>query len=173
MRGKLAIQIFSVVTPGITPAHAGKTILKIAECGHGEDHPRACGENFFADILKCGIVWITPAHAGKTPIMMLMLDNAMDHPRACGENSLLDKNSALSIGSPPRMRGKPRFTHKIVGNGRITPAHAGKTNVENSKLCNHRDHPRACGENYLYQQGQPAPEGSPPRMRGKPIGVSM
>ena len=105
--------------------------------------------------------------------MMLMLDNAMDHPRACGENSLLDKNSALSIGSPPRMRGKPRFTHKIVGNGRITPAHAGKTNVENSKLCNHRDHPRACGENYLYQQGQPAPEGSPPRMRGKPYIVAF
>ncbi len=91
MRGKLAIQIFSVVTPGITPAHAGKTILKIAECGHGEDHPRACGENFFADILKCGIVWITPAHAGKTSIVACSFTAYQDHPRACGENQIRDR----------------------------------------------------------------------------------
>ncbi len=30
---------------GITPADAGKTELGVSQAGHGEDHPRGCGEN--------------------------------------------------------------------------------------------------------------------------------
>ena len=51
---------------------------------------------------------------------------------------------------------------------RITPAGAGKTKSSSVRLFAHRDHPRGCGENYLFRFYMTPSEGSPPRMRGKP-----
>ena len=73
-----------------------------------------------------------------------------------------------TMGSPPRMRGKPRErcgTDAIRG---ITPAHAGKTKLAFIADYNGRDHPRACGENRNFNSGRSSGKGSPPRMRGKP-----
>ena len=53
----------------------------------------------------------------------------------------------------------------------ITPAYAGKTKSSSVKLFAHRDHPRRCGENYLFRFYMTPSEGSPPRMRGKRGGV--
>ena len=50
---------------------------------------------------------------------------------------------------------------------RITPAGAGKTKSSSVRLFAHRDHPRGCGENYLFRFYMTPSEGSPPRMRGK------
>ena len=50
---------------------------------------------------------------------------------------------------------------------RITPAYAGKTKSSSVKLFAHRDHPRRCGENYLFRFYMTPSEGSPPQVRGK------
>ena len=50
----------------ITPAHAGKTLLAIADVNGVEDHPRACGENNLCYNRFNIVIRITPAHAGKT-----------------------------------------------------------------------------------------------------------
>ena len=51
---------------------------------------------------------------------------------------------------------------------RITPACAGKTGTIDI-LCNFKqDHPRVCGENLQGGILVDSPEGSPPRVRGKP-----
>ena len=86
MRGKLLHIDANPRDLGITPAHAGKTVVDCAAAGDGGDHPRACGENtttmqdkrlqpgspprmrgkqkrFFDTPDDEGI---TPAHAGKT-----------------------------------------------------------------------------------------------------------
>ena len=73
----------------------------------------------------------------------------------------------VTSGSPPRMRGKLFSLKTRPRGGRITPAHAGKTSLNFWGLNLKKDHPRACGENWLYVYYNERGEGSPPRMRGK------
>ena len=70
---------------------------------------------------------ITPAGAGKTNINRAARHNAEDHPRGCGENLFIVISADKFMGSPPRMRGKPRVLVRAVGQRGITPADAGKT----------------------------------------------
>ena len=70
-------------------------------------------------------------------------------------------------GSPPRMRGKEEDHHQRPGGGRITPAHAGKSELIALRWEDIEDHPRVCGEKWVYSCAVWALEGSPPRMRGK------
>ena len=110
---------------------------------------------------------ITPARAGKTGCGSCSLPANRDHPRACGENYSYSLFPRLSVGSPPRVRGKPyRPTITPPGPG-ITPARAGKTECRSCSLAGHRDHPRACGENSTCTAPGNSSTGSPPRVRGK------
>ena len=111
---------------------------------------------------------ITPAHAGKTYHARCTISGSRDHPRACGENSAGWCCSMRTAGSPPRMRGKPPPTTGRGYGGGITPAHAGKTECPHQSRRGARDHPRACGENFLATSRCVRRAGSPPRMRGKP-----
>ena len=74
----------------------------------------------------------------------------------------------MRLGSPPRMRGKPRLKGTCITERGITPAHAGKTFVIVCRNDLEGDHPRACGENAIPLFISPCARGSPPRMRGKP-----
>ena len=65
------------------------------------------------------------------------------------------------------MRGKPLSGSASTADTRITPADAGKTSFEDSKLGHVKDHPRGCGENSTAFKPPALPVGSPPRMRGK------
>ena len=112
---------------------------------------------------------ITPAHAGKTSLRFSQNPDSRDHPRACGENSQIVRVPGCSVGSPPRMRGKPIFSNFCCQNARITPAHAGKTSKVKMDNLWGEDHPRACGENNGKLSRKSRGKGSPPRMRGKPV----
>ena len=70
---------------------------------------------------------ITPAHAGKSSHFNEGRQVPMDHPRACGEKHQRGNCIRTHFGSPPRMRGKDREKMIILSLGRITPAHAGKS----------------------------------------------
>ena len=90
------------------------------------------------------------------------------HPR-CGENGISGRETELTQGSPPRMRGKPKeYTDKQDVAG-ITPADAGKTSVKGSNRNNYWDHPRGCGEIFSVIPCPNYGKGSPPRMRGPPV----
>ena len=52
---------------------------------------------------------------------------------------------------------------------RITPAGAGKTRFETFNRGKGGDHPRRCGENFLYGLSSFSSTGSPPQVRGKPV----
>ena len=73
----------------------------------------------------------------------------------------------LSLGSPPRMRGKVANTKSLKAIWRITPAYAGKSSGIVAFLGPHRDHPRVCGEKVNSHRNNSRVKGSPPRMRGK------
>ena len=147
MRGKLLIAPRLPALVRITPAHAGKTGSAASSPPDFGDHPRACGENFVVQFKSGHIagspprmrgkrvktaagknrIGITPAHAGKTSMCRNTLQGIRDHPRACGENTVSPISSAARRGSPPRMRGKRISISKMIAQGGITPAHAGKT----------------------------------------------
>ena len=85
----------------------------------------------------------------------------------CGENSYLPIALLDNAGSPPRVRGKQHSRANTAGNGRITPACAGKTAWKKPGFLGRRDHPRVCGENPSVLAAVPTSSGSPPRVRGK------
>ena len=69
------------------------------------------------------------------------------------------------------MRGKLIMHSPPSRQRRITPADAGKT-FRTQEHCEFRwDHPRGCGENRQQSVSAARPQGSPPRMRGKPSRV--
>ena len=73
----------------------------------------------------------------------------------------------MTVGSSPRMRGKPTVARFRGENGGLIPAHAGKTGVYASWRAPARAHPRACGENVRQLGWFWLVLGSSPRMRGK------
>ena len=111
---------------------------------------------------------ITPADAGKTGWVRYFITCTQDHPRGCGENPLGVMRASTSVGSPPRMRGKPTSKTAIIFCRRITPADAGKTVLLRKSNPQGQDHPRGCGENCRCLSRALSKAGSPPRMRGKP-----
>ena len=189
MRGKPAEKAAAERWERITPAHAGKTTLCCNKSQPESDHPRACGENLAFYRLhwrafgspprmrgkhqqgggESPLPRITPAHAGKTSIKFTVSHPASDHPRACGENVCRVIDGLIAIGSPPRMRGKPLLILDFQLMQRITPAHAGKTLAARVPNLRVSDHPRACGENENLETARKGRDGSPPRMRGKPV----
>ena len=187
MRGK-PISIRGIIpAPWITPADAGKTYRGGFTFANPRDHPRGCGENLDTFPFSSYVIGspprmrgklhingknrfsarITPADAGKTAFYGNFNPQHEDHPRGCGENWALAPVVACMIGSPPRMRGKPRPLRRPSAFRRITPADAGKTMLAIRWRIWYKDHPRGCGENYFRLRRHKRCKGSPPRMRGK------
>ena len=67
------------------------------------------------------------------------------------------------------MRGKLDYVALTVHEIGITPADAGKTLISAGRTGCSWDHPRGCGENRLLVDSFGDIDGSPPRMRGKPM----
>ena len=110
---------------------------------------------------------ITPAYAGKRLPLLDYSPACWDHPRVCGEKNCLQLRITEAMGSPPRMRGKvtpSRCSWACIG---ITPAYAGKRELNSLTSWQWRDPPRVCGEKYRFCNASLLVKGSPPRMRGK------
>ena len=172
---------------GLIPAHAGKTRCAYAEGGHVWAHPRACGENARFELTgvsdggssprmrgklrigrcSCESPGLIPAHAGKTSPQPRAAARMRAHPRACGENAPPAIFDALTSGSSPRMRGKLYMHAVMLRDGRLIPAHAGKTSAAGWIQRLAEAHPRACGENWPVVSDLVRHMGSSPRMRGK------
>ena len=72
-----------------------------------------------------------------------------------------------TLGSSPRMRGKPQAGRQHRMQRRLIPAHAGKTRSLTRLTRRRQAHPRACGENNQPTNTNTPHRGSSPRMRGK------
>ena len=114
------------VRVGITPAYAGKSLLKLLHHVGLRDHPRVCGKKAYSLVIN-GSEWgspprmrgkgtkrcssrrggrITPAYAGKSKRIAPSSVLFGDHPRVCGEKLRESRGLNRTRGSPPRMRGK-------------------------------------------------------------------
>ena len=90
------------------------------------------------------------------------------HPRVCGENQNGLVILAASVGSSPRVRGKPSAWESPKLRSGLIPACAGKTADSLPPRPSLPAHPRVCGENDNPNATSLSGTGSSPRVRGKP-----
>ena len=110
---------------------------------------------------------ITPAYAGKSVKLHELFFCRRDHPRLCGEKPFPHFSTLFRWGSPPPMRGKGIHIIWSKNHFRITPAYAGKSNLNFPLKFIIWDHPRLCGEKPPTYCVKICRTGSPPPMRGK------
>ena len=91
----------------------------------------------------------------------------MAHPRSRGENVYNEIRSVLGEGSSPLTRGKHTEALHALTQGRLIPAHAGKTVSEVDTTASLAAHPRSRGENERMDREGLASWGSSPLTRGK------
>ena len=148
MRGKDGVNDSAQAVTGITPACAGKSMVRRSDSRRSQGSPpRMRGK---VNLLLDGNIplGITPAYAGKSPPPARMPGLCRDHPRVCGEKGCCPLLEVHAEGSPPRMRGKViAIAIPILASG-ITPAYAGKSRAGVCIVCNFGDHPRVCGEKF-------------------------
>ena len=167
VRGKLGEAFIPVLTKGLIPACAGKTLPARLRRGVAPAHPRVCGENsgeISGELSGTGssprvrgkplmrspryvLTGLIPACAGKTPSPALNTSPWRAHPRVCGENPLARFPQPAMSGSSPRVRGKPGVGGFRWGFWGLIPACAGKTRLPTRNLLHTQAHPRVCGEN--------------------------
>ena len=186
-RGKVDGPPAQVGRGRITPAQAGRSPYFLYGKKDYKDHPRIGGEKaeltaavisamgspprrrgkgyreFGIDISDR----ITPAQAGKSVAPRQKRSALWDHPRVGGEKYSRPSYSRISMGSPPRGRGKGNQAFSWYGSSRITPAWAGKSGAQTIPLDLSEDHPRVGGEKSMMVPHTLTRLGSPPRGRGK------
>ena len=170
----------------IIPAYAGNAAYTRCMSTASTDHPRVCGEcsqmgctkpatngssprmrgmrqNRQALAVSCRII---PAYAGNAQVSAYAPLMPSDHPRVCGECASKVDVHPWSCGSSPRMRGMRTPSPSRFRLHRIIPAYAGNARANTSRPAAHADHPRVCGECWLYSIALQFSPGSSPRMRG-------
>ena len=136
---------------GITPAWAGKSLLRETGHGEGRDHPRMGGEKPPYSFSTATAIGSPPAWAGKRALCSRDREKGRDHPRMGGEKLIQQSNGQTSMGSPPHGRGKAHELRTLPRAVRITPAWAGKSRKRCRTFPRGRDHPRMGGEKRASQ----------------------
>ena len=173
---------------GIIPACAGSTTVGKTKLLFIWDHPRMCGEHELGDFAafldqgssphvrgalrqtqrqgqRPGII---PACAGSTPSNTTPRATTRDHPRMCGEHFNCEEVALMRVGSSPHVRGAHLDRRLPRRESGIIPACAGSTWPASPPWHSSWDHPRMCGEHFIFGGDLPLTEGSSPHVRGAP-----
>ena len=146
VRGKGIVVTVHSRAAGITPACAGKRAWHQCPEAVRKDHPRVCGEKYFARIPSASIAGSPPRVRGKAELTPLASPHSRITPACAGKSRFSIEDNGKDEGSPPRVRGKVILIVSISSSMRITPACAGKRTLADAKAASCRDHPRVCGE---------------------------
>ena len=90
-----------------------------------------------------------------------------DHLRVCGADAFAAILSAVTAGSPPRVRSRPPRARTRPMRARITSACAEQTNSAAGYGCTRSDHLRVCGADLYVYIPMSVRSGSPPRVRSR------
>ncbi len=187
-RGRRNPQDRGPARPGLTPAQAGTAAPRWGFHQLAGAHPRAGGDGPGTPPeegesggspprrrgrpLPGGVSissrGLTPAQAGTASGCLPRSPAWRAHPRAGGDGWTARRERVLSVGSPPRRRGRLAIGGLGREVGGLTPAQAGTAMSEGRQLPAGWAHSRAGGDGpgqLAYNQGN---AGSPPRRRGRP-----
>ena len=175
--------------PRITSACAEQTCVTGQDCAGCRDHLRVCGAD--PDPLKYGDpvpgspprvrsrhdwcygagarVGITSACAEQT--VFIIEDDGLhrDHLRVCGADVTSGTDGLLVRGSPPRVRSRLPLSQGRSCGRRITSACAEQTDGTQAMTLTSRDHLRVCGADSPSTSMTRPVQGSPPRVRSRPL----
>ena len=157
-----------IVHRGIIPACAGSTLDLIDTATGNRDHPRMCGEHATPRTDTPDSTGIIPACAGSTSVCFLGKFLVGDHPRMCGEHFNCEEVALMRVGSSPHVRGAHLDRRLPRRESGIIPACAGSTWPASPPWHSSWDHPRMCGEHFIFGGDLPLTEGSSPHVRGAP-----
>ena len=186
-RGQDACSLSGFSQYGITPAHAGTSLVKFAFALPHEDHPRTRGDKDETQkhqekppgspphtrgqgesrSTEARRVGITPAHAGTRRKQKHRSPARRDHPRTRGDKPAPSAGTKLKRGSPPHTRGQGCFFGCLHYFVRITPAHAGTSIRMHINPMIGKDHPRTRGDKRYADAARQHGRGSPPHTRGQ------
>ena len=127
MRGKAKNRCRSCPLTRITPACAGKRLVRLTKKPLPGDHPRVCGKKAVTRYFRLDTAGSPPRMRGKAVDGAGQSEGGEDHPRVCGEKSTTSEDAGSLPGSPPRMRGKGSRMTRATSMVGITPACAGKS----------------------------------------------
>ena len=111
---------------------------------------------------------IIPACAGSTHTRYCVALSTGDHPRMCGEHCFSGNGIGSAQGSSPHVRGAHLDRRLPRRESGIIPACAGSTWPASPPWHSSWDHPRMCGEHFIFGGDLPLTEGSSPHVRGAP-----
>ena len=141
VRGKERGHRLVAHSPGITPAHAGKSGSAAWHRWACRDHPRVCGE-------KPAAVHHSTLTRGSPPRVREKVDLGL---------------VLFHLGRiTPACAGKVRVQAPVQEHRGITPAHAGKRPGWADSGCQRGDHPCVCGEKIFEHPVSLANQGSLP-----------
>ena len=131
------------------------------------DHPRMRGEDSTLAKAKSTMSGSPPHARGRRRDLLCRRDGRRDHPRMRGEDPSVRRRGRAVKGSPPHARGRLGVPSRLLVQGGITPACAGKTSWTIPATDPTADHPRMRGEDYSNIICRSANIGSPPHARGR------
>ena len=138
--------------------------LAIGECTVGSSpHVRGARLTLSTQPPATGII---PACAGSTSVCFLGKFLVGDHPRMCGEHFNCEEVALMRVGSSPHVRGAHLDRRLPRRESGIIPACAGSTWPASPPWHSSWDHPRMCGEHFIFGGDLPLTEGSSPHVRG-------
>ena len=131
-----------------------------------EDHPHACGDKLYLQIVWRHLtgssprVWgqvildtalasicrIIPTRVGTRTVTNVMICVVEDHPHACGDKYWVDTRNTAIVGSSPRVWGQEKDVTWGMAKSRIIPTRVGTSLKENAAPNAWRHHPHACGD---------------------------
>ena len=129
-------------------------------------HPRRCGEHLQRRPEPVGFAGSPPAGAGNIDVHTASTLDFWAHPRRCGEHSPTANVQSSIGGSPPQVRGTSPDRPPPRTEIGLTPAGAGNIKRSTGGGTPLWAHPRRCGEHGGGNVLGPAPNGSPPQVRG-------
>ena len=168
VRGAQPVVRAEHIVGGIIPACAGSTPRNLLLVSAPWDHPRMCGEHTTPRTDTPDSTGIIPACAGSTSVCFLGKFLVGDHPRMCGEHFNCEEVALMRVGSSPHVRGAHLDRRLPRRESGIIPACAGSTWPASPPWHSSWDHPRMCGEHFIFGGDLPLTEGSSPHVRGAP-----
>ena len=85
MRGKVKQALKACASHGITPAYAGKRVVRFALHHLRRDHPRVCGEKLMPPRLGFGLMGSPPRMRGKVYTFFLHFSSVRITPAYAGK----------------------------------------------------------------------------------------
>ena len=178
---------------GITSACAEQTYIVTSVKILVQDHLRVCGADRFLILVQVlapgspprvrsrrvriqqfvGLVGITSACAEQTSTIRQTRLRNWDHLRVCGADRWRERAEPLVWGSPPRVRSRLLFSSDTARALWITSACAEQTPAALLFAPLRSDHLRVCGADDTTWTLCDELEGSPPRVRSRPVQTSV